>query len=159
MISVSKEIAGEDVDGNFFAAMPRKQRTIRRNGLRRIGEIWWRRILPRHFTPAGAHAYGYARRGRTYMLRKAKKYHHQNPLEWTGASKRSALREQRITATFKDATVRVRVERYWNYQPSMRKELTAVTAEEAEALARHFEKRVGRDLMARSGRRRVKKVA
>lgn len=74
---------------------------------------WERKLLPKHFTSAGASEYQYKPRTKRYMIIKAKKHHHQNPLEYSGESKRMIRRMPRITATSKGASVRLNVPWYF----------------------------------------------
>lgn len=59
--------------------------------LRSIGEWWHSERAPVHFTPAAMALYNYQPRTRLYQIRKAKTKGHQNPLEWSGRFKASAL--------------------------------------------------------------------
>lgn len=62
-------------------------------------EQWHGTMMPQHFTTAAPAKYGYTPRTKKYMIRKARKMHHQRPLEFTGDSKKAAMFDYRIAQT------------------------------------------------------------
>lgn len=60
-------------------------------GLRAAARHWHRNYAAKHFTSAGAREYGYKERTKKYMIRKARKLHHQLPLVWTGTLRSMVL--------------------------------------------------------------------
>lgn len=116
---------------------------IARETVREMGAYWHDHFREKHFTQAGAREYGYATRQRGYMIAKARIHHHQNPLEFTGLSHAlSKIKDIRATATSKEAKVRVVLHTpALNFIPrggsiNMRDEMTRISRDEAEQLAR-----------------------
>ena len=56
-------------------------------------------FLPQHFKSSAPKKYGYSKRTKKYMIRKARVKHHQNPLMWSGALKREVTSNIEIRAT------------------------------------------------------------
>jgi hypothetical protein len=143
-----------------------KLREINKSMGEEVGEYWRKHFLPKHFTPAGAREYGYTPRNVAYMIQKAKKWGHRNPLEWSGESKRQALMlgDVRTTGTT-SAKTRVRVVLHTpklNFIPkggtiNMRDEITRVTQAEADKLAQVATDSVERQMRALNdtGTRRI----
>ena len=50
-------------------------------------KYWQKTYVRGHFDISAARWYGYENRSRQYMIRKAKRFHHQNPLVWSGRAK------------------------------------------------------------------------
>ncbi len=76
-----------------------------RTGLLAIGIMWHNKFLPRHFTTEAYNKYGYQRRSKGYELRKAKKYHHRRPLEYTGALRAAVMNYWSVKASTKQMVV------------------------------------------------------
>lgn len=56
-----------------------------------VAAHWWdEEFEPQHFLPSAMQRYAYVPRTKRYMLLKAKRYGHQNPLEFSGRSKAAA---------------------------------------------------------------------
>lgn len=123
-----------------------------RAALREVVEAWHKDTLPKHFEPSAVSRYGYKPRTKKYEIRKAKKFHHRNPLQFTGTLRREVSRQVRITATATKTRGRARAvmsgPRYlYQYrkdvgQADKAAELTMVTAAEAEAMARALDRSV-----------------
>lgn len=113
-----------------------------------IAFAWWHRVIaPQHFEPSAVSKYGYDKRTKRYQQRKAVKFHHQRPLEWTGETKRKILGGQpEITVRGKTATMKFTdLPHYANIrsrpskggsrkQPDKQRELTFVTQSEADEM-------------------------
>lgn len=115
---------------------------------------WHRYIRPKHFTPAGAAEYGYRPRTADYVDKKRKKYGHNDPLVFTGTSKRLS-RIARITATSKGSKTRMSVPAL-NFHPSTRDELTRFSVRDRRVLLRVGDRDLGksfREIRARRNRR------
>jgi len=106
--------------------------------------FWHRTILPKHFLPLAMTRYGYQLRKKGYMIRKARKKGHQNPIMWTGDTKR---RMQAITVTSTGRSNRaarakgsmpvpwyITVRSKKGKRPDYKAELTATTPDEIELL-------------------------
>ena len=136
--------------------MTRKQRGAHREAYIAAARHWWFRLLPRHFTMAGAIEYGYEPRKPTYIARKMRSKHHRDPLVWSGHSRQTALRgDPRVVATYKGASVKVEIPRFWNYKPGLRNELLAASGRDETALDKIIETVVMRELN-KPERRRVR---
>lgn len=95
--------------------------------------------LDRHFQVGAESRYGYAKRGKRYMIRKAKKYGHQKPLVFSGRMQRDLKSSVRITATQHRATLKAR-----NYFPmtlERRAEIEAITKDEEAHIAARLHRR------------------
>ena len=116
---------------------------IQRGVWHAVGRYWHVHFRPKHFTRAGAMEYGYQPRSAGYMRRKAKAKHHQDPLVYTGESRRRT-RTARIVpfATANRVGVRVRMSApSLNYRrndraPDLREEMTTISEGEGVVLAR-----------------------
>lgn len=139
--------------------------------LHTIGLTWKRDMLPKHFTPAGGREYGYEKRTKKYMIRKAKQEGHQNPL--VGLSRRGHVGgelKRRATgiALVKASSARVRVEldvpdytyKYHLTKPIKKyEELTTVSAAEGTEFQKIFVETMARDLENEPKKRTVKERA
>jgi hypothetical protein len=54
------------------------------DGMDYLADYWFRVLLRKHFTVAGGKEYAYVPRRKGYMIAKNKRWHHQNPLVWSG---------------------------------------------------------------------------
>ncbi len=108
-----------------------------------VGRYWHTELRPKHFTRAGAAEYGYQPRTADYQRRKARQFGHQDPLVFTGESRRRT-RTARIVpfATATRVGVRVRMNApNLNYRPqpdapNLREELTTISNAEGAVLGR-----------------------
>ena len=120
----------------------RKLKEINKTAALVVGNYWHDHFRAKHFTPAGAREYGYQPRNVGYMIKKAKKWGHRNPLEWSGESK-SQSRVKDIRATSTSARARVRVVMHMpklNFIPrggsiNMNDDMTRVSQAEVAKLA------------------------
>lgn len=134
-----------------------------KRGFEETARNWFEELFPKHFTSAGGREYAYERRTRRYMLRKARKLHHQNPIEWKGDTKRTATSAARIGATSKGATVSVSVPAYIDRPRGRRnydyaRELTAVSGNDDEQLTRLLDAIVTREMVT-AGSEEVRQLA
>lgn len=135
-------------------------RPLLKEGLKAVGLFWHRTFLPKHFKPGAGRSYRYKPRTRAHVRRKLRLFGHRRPLEFTGKSKRMALREARVGGTSKRVKVKLRVPTYF-YQyregaPNKAKELTKLTRAEAMELALFLDKDMGERLAKVHGSERVK---
>ena len=113
-----------------------------------VGQYWHERMLADHFKIAAEKKYYYQPRKASYIRRKAKRFGHRRPLEFTGDMKRQVTRMARITSTSKGARVAMTGPRYlYMYrkdlnQPDKAAELTFVTNEEINKLAQILDRRM-----------------
>jgi len=114
-------------------------RAAAKEELRPLIQHWHTEMLAEHFKPSAVAKYGYQKRTVKHQKRKARMFHHQNPLEFTGELKRSVTQRIRITSTSKSATGRMRAPRYlYMYGktgPHMHDEITAITQDEIDELS------------------------
>lgn len=116
---------------------------------------WWHRMIAAgHFIPAAVSKYGYEKRTKRYMQRKAIKFHHQNPLVWSGKTKEKFLGQQpTITIRGKTATMKFTDLPFWanikskkgRRQPNKQLEATIVVQSEADQMM----ERITRQMEAR----------
>lgn len=100
-------------------------------------EFWFDRYSQRHFTPEGARMYGYAKRSRKYMDAKQSQKHHQDPLVWSGASRKLAtIKQIRSTRNWGKASIAARGlnRRAKGMTYSMAREMVIVSANERRAM-------------------------
>jgi len=94
-------------------ASAKEKRDVLTKALYAMAEDYWLHYIPEHFKRSAYSRYGYRpRQGErgsgigpgdkgyksTYMWRKFQKWHHRNPLEWSGATKRSAIQVRGVNA-------------------------------------------------------------
>lgn len=135
---------------------------IQRPVWRSVGRYWHAQFRPKHFTRAGAAEYGYQPRTAAHQRRKAKAKHHQQPLVFTGESRRRT-RAARIVpfATAGRVGVRVRMSapnlsyRRHASSPDMREELTTISNAEGAVLARLHRRGTEAALRRFRGRRTI----
>lgn len=107
--------------------------------------LWHREMLGKHFDTLGAlrarYPGVYAPRTRSYMMRKARVHKHQRLLDWSGHTRSEMLRQITVSGTSKKVQGRmIGSSRALNFSSrgtmsNMRDEITAVNAEEGEAMA------------------------
>ncbi len=76
---------GYEFDENLI--LPRQHQTLKGKILRELGDFHKNVTLMKHFMLGAVSRYGYAKRTKGYMKRKAAKYHHQIPLVYSGVLK------------------------------------------------------------------------
>lgn len=106
-----------------------------------VGEFWHSRYRAKHFTPAGATEYGYAKRSAKYEKYKQRKQGHKNPLEFSGASKiRTMTRDVRATSKGCRVVLHANALNFKraNMPADMRKEMTTVSEREQKELKNQF---------------------
>lgn len=117
-----------------------------------VANYWHGRILPKHFTQAGARKYHYYKRSGqrgsgtrvkgSYMQKKLRKHGHQLPLVFTGLA-RMLSRMRNILATGKGARINIAVgDMLLNVKGRRRREeeMTRVAPGELRDMARLFKK-------------------
>lgn len=120
---------------------------------------WKAGTLPRHFEPGAVNRYGYTKRSKSYMLRKARVMRHQKPMVWTGRMSQELLNQAGVIrhqasggSRRVSLTMWSRAMNFWagrNRQGHTHRdrkhdfaaELTATTPDELEAMARDSERR------------------
>ena len=104
-------------------------------------EDWHEETLPKHFTAKGTREYRYKPRAKSYMKRKASQKKHQNPLVWSGESKKLAEASYKLRASSKGARLVLSLPKhFYQYrkdlkQPNKARELQAITQQDAEQMA------------------------
>ncbi len=71
--------------------LSKKFKEGRKQALEKVGKEWFDKSLPKKFTPLAYSLYNLEKRSVKYTERKQKKYGNQNPLEWTGDTKKNIL--------------------------------------------------------------------
>lgn len=136
-----------------------------------VGEYWHKQFLPKHFTIAGAHEYGYQKRTKKYERQKARKKGHHRPIVWSGETERQAKRWRDVRISSKGARVVLRgLPRHiwmagWGKKvrsqgasalranrPNLPQELMTVSDAEARELAEVLDKELGDRANADRGR-------
>lgn len=133
-------------------AKARELNSALRKSFEKVGGFWHNDILPKHFTTAGAREYGFQKRDKKYMKRKARKFHHQRPNVFSGKMELAIESRVEIRATKKGAKLKMHGPKYlfqfrkdFN-QPDKAAEITAVSDKDQEAMAKRIEKEVVRNL-------------
>jgi hypothetical protein len=130
---------------------------MRRKSLVAAGELWKRDFLPLHFTPQGAAKYGYTPRSgeqggvgqkkfwQSYIGKKLKAKGHKRPLVWSGRSEeRSKNTSFKPIAQASRVVLRITIPapalNFRNPYTSvnMREEITTITPDEVQAMARAY---------------------
>lgn len=84
--------------------------------LTKLGRLWHRGTLPKHFTARGAREYGYHRRTLKYSKAKRKKLGHNRPLVYTGRLMRALTGAYVITTTRRGMRLKMKPPHYlWKY--------------------------------------------
>lgn len=123
-----------------------------KKALQRAVKFWHHRMAPRHFKPNATGRYGYKFRAESTKHKKRRIQHHQDPLVWTGDSKRQLLRMARVSGTRHTARVRMRGPKYWYMfrkdirQPNKAEELTTTVDAEVQTMAKLVKRAVVREL-------------
>jgi len=103
-------------------ALQRELRPATREAMNDVGEDWAEEKLPQHFSARFATKYGYQKRSRKHMLRKARGYTdqygvrhtgHQDPLVFSGESERMMTAGARIKASAKGVDVKMLAPRHF----------------------------------------------
>jgi len=71
--------------------LTKKFKESRTLALEKVAKDWFDKSLPKKFTPQAYSLYNLEQRSKKYDIRKQKKYGNINPLEWTGATKKTIL--------------------------------------------------------------------
>lgn len=136
----------------YMTGSPRAVAAEFRRGLRdelaAVAVQWHRQFMPQHFRAGAEGKYGMKPRSARYTIRKARKFGHRNPLEFTGMLKAMVRQQVRVTGSSKRARLTMNGPRYlYAYrkdygQADKAAELTATTAEEWAELGRFLEQRM-----------------
>lgn len=143
----------EEVGG--VETVKRKLNGILKETFRSGGEVWFSRILQRHFRGGAASDYGYEPRTAKYLRRKTRQFGHTRPLEYTGDMKRDLMRRAKITPTKSRVSVTVYGPRYlrppgkpWGKQPDMGAEITRMSSRDVKLIMKTMDRRFGTELRA-----------
>ena len=83
-------------------------RAILRRGFLKLGKFLYREMFPRKFTTGAWSEYHYAPRTKRYMIVKGAYKQHQDPLVWSGDTKRAVMSVRDIRETSRSATIVLR---------------------------------------------------
>lgn len=125
-------------------AKAKELRRIIKEGLQQVATGWHADVLPRHFARGAKQRYGYKDRSPQYERRKQRKYHHTVELVYTGQLMREVSRMARVSGTSRRVALSMSAPQYlYKYkptQPDKADELTRVTQDEAEGLAKSLDR-------------------
>lgn len=129
-----------EISDNVLTARAHKQ--VMRKLYRQAGTRIRFEYFPKHFEnrsetrPGGA--YGYEKRSKKYQIGKARRKGHQRPLVYSGRMKQAILANTKITSTPTRGTVKAR--NYFPMKVERRQEIEAISAAEANELAKRMER-------------------
>lgn len=130
---------GITVSVRGVAAMSRREMNdVLKEAWHLLALRWLNYFLPLHFGDRATQRYGYEKRSWRYNYRKKRIVGHTRPMEFTGQTKRQALRQHNVIASSKQATARINAPGL-NRRPKtgrirMRDEVTAIRDDELAAL-------------------------
>ena len=110
------------------------------------GRNWHKVALPKHFEKSAVDEYGYQKRTRAHMIRKASKFGHQLPLVFSGRMEREVLRIVDVRETAKMARVvlhgppHLHAYRKDLNAPDLAKELKTVSKKDADVVGKDLDK-------------------
>lgn len=113
---------------------PRNHRTLKGKLMREMGHLHKDVTLMKHFSLGASQRYGYAKRTKRYMMKKAAIMHHQIPLVFTGVLK-SVVRligKVEATADFWRYTAKS----YFPMKEELKREIEIILPEEAARYCR-----------------------
>jgi hypothetical protein len=124
-------------------------------------ETWHGVFLPDHFKLGAGRKYNYDGRTPAYVRRKRKHYGHTRDLEFTGFGKQQALRQIRVSGTYKGAKGRLPGTNVFNlkrsaFSPDMRRELTTVLPSEENVLVEVHRTKVAAHLNSIKSKKKVR---
>lgn len=135
-------------------------RKIFKESYEALGRYWHDVILPKHFTQAGAHEYGYVKRGSKYMKRKLRVHGHQLPLVFSGELMEKVTRTRQITSTSRGARVKMQGTPYLykfhiSKQVKKAEELVRISRGDLQDMVKYFEAQVNKRIALRMGTRNI----
>ena len=145
-----------------FRGMARELPRVLEKAGQDAGLMWFKEMLPDHFSEDAWRRYGYKQRGARYEKRKQRLKGHRRPLEWSGAMRRALTSSGTIKTTPRQIAVRMSGPRWlkgWiamsgrrtgkgapaNY-PNKEREIKTILNSERKELAKAYHKRVVREL-------------
>ena len=128
----------------------RNYNKIKKEAFELVGRRWHKRMVPKHFTPAGAREYHYRRRSSKYEEAKKRRFGHKDPLKFTGEAEEKT-KTARIVATSKSVHIRLTNARKLNWRNPessirMADEVARVSQSEEKELWDYFDAMVMRRL-------------
>jgi len=141
-------------------------REIRSEAWQLTGEMYHKRITPEHFTRQGARRYNYKKRKLRYRARKRKQFGHDNPLVFSGRTRRKVKQVRKVRARRGGrggVVVGLKVPQYVialsarSNAPNMAKEITAVSAKDVRRVTTFLDRIIQRKIDAHT-RRETRKV-
>lgn len=145
----------------------REWRTASRDVWADAGEVWHKRILPRHFRGSAFREYSYKNRSRKYTRRKQRLHGHRRPLEFSGRMRRQLMRIRDVKSSGNTskrqgaATIKLHGPRYLSRfrknlnQPDMARELQEISVRDARTLASVMDKKIQKRIDANTKRRKL----
>ena len=142
-----------------------------KKGLRAAVEFWRKDMAPDHFKAGAVGRYQYRRRSKKYMERKDRKYGHQDPLVFTGDSKRQILgtfspgRIRKFKSGGFRASLKLSAPKYFfQYQKgspeqSKPEELKRIVSGEFDVLRKIIDQNIEAELAKPRRKRRIRKTA
>lgn len=125
--------------------LPRRHQTLKRQLLKEQGDLHKNDTLMKHFMLGAGQRYGYTKRTKGYMKKKAAKYHHQIPLVYTGVLKSVVRLIGKVSVIGKADGWRYKVRSYFPMTDERKREIEVILPEEIE----HYNRWLGRQYVAR----------
>ena len=97
------------IRGTSMQLMQREKNNLMRSTFTDLGVWFHDNLMEKRFTPEGARELQYAARSPSYQRRKKRQFGHNDPLVWSGRSKRSTLQIQDVRTTATRNKVEARV--------------------------------------------------
>jgi len=123
----------------------------------KVGKVWLRKFLPRHFRTGAKRRYGYPERSADHMRRKLALKGHRRPLVYKGDLELQVQSpsNQRVAATSKGVSVRLS---HHQVHRQVREDLIKldVAGEEQRHLEKVYQEELARQLNSFTGRRRIR---
>ncbi len=156
-MSVDQFLIEMRYEGATPKGLSRELPRIIKDALYAMGLYWHDNFRAKHFLPSGAKEYGYTpRKGegmstatkgfwRSYMGRKLRMKHHQNPLTWSGESReRTRIRDVRATRNQVRIVLHANALNWKNPNSSVEMwwEMTTISAGEQKVLAEVFRQKI-----------------
>lgn len=134
MITIQSNMLG------VFKGMKTELPSSIKKGMQAVAFNWHEKTLGGHFLPSAMMKYNFAPRNRGYMIKKAKMYGHQDPIRFSGESKRLLTQQAVVSASDKQARVKMTGPFYLKFRgkkqngPDLMSEIIRVTEEERQQM-------------------------
>ena len=156
MVVIDTKVTAE----GWPAATKRALSAAMRKALGKAGMQWYRDVMSGHFRANAGARYGYAPRSKRHRAAKRRRFGHDIPLVFTGASERAARAAVRIQSAAKRARVVLpAIPRYFYMQPAGHPdkmgELGRTLPAEDQGMADRYGDEAAKELNALKGVKRI----